>query len=199
MKAWLAVTALIVMALYGAGLVFYGVALAPLGWLGAGIVQVAYWISGDQALDKNGNNMASATGPGNQVSVRTFEPPHTGTNYLLREFAHVVGRKHAAKLRIISLILMIGTPVLILSTNANIILILIAVLAHIAGLFVSRWLFFAQAEHVAAYIMARDKVWKLNSIISDDYPPKPVIFLGTQDLEFRKNIFYFCGFEAFEA
>ena len=34
-EAWLAVAALIVMALYGAGLVFYGIAVAPLGWLGA--------------------------------------------------------------------------------------------------------------------------------------------------------------------
>ena len=203
-EAWLAVAALIVMALYGAGLVFYGIAVAPLGWLGAflslatvyatsmiyaqlktiprwntpltsllfvilslaggllagqvpialallvgaGIVQVAYWIWGDQALEKSGANMASATGLGGQGSVRAFEPPHTGTNYLLREFVHVVGRKHAAKLRIVSLILMIGTPVLILSMNANIFLVLIAVLAHTAGLFVSRWLFFAQAEHV---------------------------------------------------
>lgn len=204
-EAWLAVAALIVMALYGAGLVFYDLALAPLGWLGAslslatvystsmiyaqlktiprwntpltsllfvilsiagggllavqipvalpllvgaGIVQVVYWIWGDQAFDKSGTNMASATRLGDQGSVRAFEPPHTGTNYLLFEFVHVVGRKHAAKLRIISLILMIGTPVLILSMNENIILILIAVLAHAAGLFVSRWLFFAQAEHV---------------------------------------------------
>jgi DMSO reductase anchor subunit len=116
--------------------------------VGAGIVQVAYWIWGDQALEKSGTNMASATGLGGQGSVRSFEPPHTGTNYLLREFVHVVGRKHAAKLRIVSLILMIGTPVLILSMNANIFLVLIAVLAHTAGLFVSRWLFFAQAEHV---------------------------------------------------
>ena len=204
-EAWLAVAALIVMALYGAGLVFYDLALAPLGWLGAslslatvystsmiyaqlktiprwntpltsllfvilsiagggllavqipvalpllvgaGIVQVVYWIWGDQAFGESGTNMASATRLGDQGSVRAFEPPHTGTNYLLCEFVHVVGRKHAAKLRIISLILMIGTPVLILSMNENIILILIAVLAHAAGLFVSRWLFFAQAEHV---------------------------------------------------
>jgi DMSO reductase anchor subunit len=204
-EAWLAVAALIVMALYGAGLVFYDLALAPLGWLGAslslatvystsmiyaqlktiprwntpltsllfvilsiagggllavqipvalpllvgaGIVQVVYWIWGDQAFDKSGTNMASATRLGDQGSVRAFEPPHTGTNYLLFEFVHVVGRKHAAKLRIISLILMIGTPVLILSMNENIFLILFAVLAHAAGLFVSRWLFFAQAEHV---------------------------------------------------
>jgi len=48
-------------------------------------------------------------------TVKAFEPPHTGTNYLLREFVHIVGRKHAAKLRVIALILMIGTPTLFLS------------------------------------------------------------------------------------
>ncbi len=204
-EAWLAVATLVAMAIYGAGLVFYGIALAPLGWLGAflalatvyatsmiyaqlktiprwntpltsllfvilsiaggallavqipialalllgaGIIQVAYWIWGDQALYNSETNMASATGLGDQGSVRAFEPPHTGTNYLLREFVHIVGRKHAAKLRIIALILMILTPVLILSIDVNIILILIAILVHTAGLFVSRWLFFAQAEHV---------------------------------------------------
>jgi len=60
----------------------------------------------------------------------------------------VVGRKHAAKLRIISLILMIGTPILMLSLTFSHVMALIAVIAHIAGVFVSRWLFFAQAEHV---------------------------------------------------
>jgi len=34
-EAWLSVAALSVMGLYGAGLVFYGVAIAPLGWVGA--------------------------------------------------------------------------------------------------------------------------------------------------------------------
>ena len=33
-EAWLAVAALITMAIYGAGLVFYGVAVAPIGWIG---------------------------------------------------------------------------------------------------------------------------------------------------------------------
>ena len=211
-EAWLAVAALIVMALYGAGLVFYGVALAPLGCLGAflslatvyatsmiyaqlktiprwhtpltsllfvtlslaggallsvqisialmlliaaGVVQVTYWMLGDQAFDKSGTNMATATGLGDKGTVRAFEPPHTGTNYLLREFVHVVGRKHAAKLRIISLILMIGTPVLLLSLPISLGLVFLAVLAHTAGLFVSRWLFFAQAEHVVGLYYGR--------------------------------------------
>lgn len=35
-EAWLSVAALSIMAIYGAGLVFWGVAWTPLGWLGAG-------------------------------------------------------------------------------------------------------------------------------------------------------------------
>ena len=204
-EAWLSVTALITMAIYGAGLVFYGVAVAPIGWIGAilslatvyatsmiyaqlktiprwntpltsllfmvlalaggallsanidaalmfllaaGVVQIAYWIAGDQRFRKSGTTLCTATGLGQSGDVRAFEPPHTGTNYLLREFVHVVGRNHAAKLRIISLILMIGTPILALSFTFNYVTALIAVIAHIAGVFVSRWLFFAQAEHV---------------------------------------------------
>jgi DMSO reductase anchor subunit len=92
--------------------------------------------------------LATATGLGERGSVRAFEPPHTGTNYLLKEFVYVVGRKHAAKLRIIALILFAGTPVLLLALEFNHILALLAVIAHIAGVITSRWLFFAQAEHV---------------------------------------------------
>lgn len=204
-EAWLAVGALLVMAAYGAGLVFFGVAVAPLGWLGAvlslatvfatsmiygqlktvprwntkltpmmfltfslagggllsgqissalllliaaGVVQIAYWITGDRALAQSGTSLATATGLGETGTVRAFEPPHTGTNYLLREFVHVVGRKHASKLRIIALILMIGTPVALLSMPVTHWIALLAVISHVAGLFVSRWLFFAQAEHV---------------------------------------------------
>ena len=114
----------------------------------AGIVQIIYWISGDQALSKSGTTMATATGIAIKGSLRSFEPPHTGTNYLLREFVYLVGRKHASKLRIISLILMIAAPTLIFSMTLTSITIIIAIFTHVVGLFVSRWLFFAQAEHV---------------------------------------------------
>jgi DMSO reductase anchor subunit len=80
--------------------------------------------------------------------VRAFEPPHTGSNYLLREFVHVVGRKHAAKLRVIALVLAFVLPVLLLLLPFGHALALLAVLSHLAGVAVSRWLFFAQAEHV---------------------------------------------------
>ena len=114
----------------------------------SGIIQLLVWIKGDKALALSGTTIESGTGLGTIGRVRAFEPPHTGTNYLLKEFVHIVGRKHSAKLRIIALILMIGTPILLLSLSFSYFLAALSVISHIAGLFISRWLFFAEAEHV---------------------------------------------------
>lgn len=114
----------------------------------AGGIQIATWLIGDKRLAQSGSDMASATQLGGIGSVRAFEPPHTGTNYLLREFVHVIGRKHATKLRIIALVLMAALPVLLLLLPFNHFLAALAVLAHVAGVLAARWLFFAQAEHV---------------------------------------------------
>ena len=114
----------------------------------SGIIQLLVWIKGDRALALSGTTVESGTGLGTIGRVRAFEPPHTGTNYLLKEFVHIVGRKHSAKLRIIALILMIGTPILLLSLSFSHFLAALSVISHISGLFISRWLFFAEAEHV---------------------------------------------------
>ena len=114
----------------------------------SGIIQLLVWIKGDRALALSGTTIESGTGLGTIGRVRAFEPPHTGTNYLLKEFVHIVGRKHSAKLRIIALILMIGTPILLLSLSFSHFLAALSVISHISGLFISRWLFFAEAEHV---------------------------------------------------
>ncbi len=204
-EAWCAVAALSLMALYGAGLVFFDQRWTILGLLGAAAslatvfttsmiygqlktvprwkslytpanfltlciaggallsgeiiwasvllilaagVQIATWVRGDKALAASGTNMETATSLGNIGSVRAFEPPHTGTNYLLREFVHIVGRKHAQKLRIIAIILMTVLPVIFLLTPFSHYLALLAVTSHIAGVLTARWLFFAEAEHV---------------------------------------------------
>jgi len=114
----------------------------------SGIIQLLVWIKGDRALALSGTTIESGTGLGTIGRVRAFEPPHTGTNYLLKEFVHIVGRKHSAKLRIIALILMIGTPIILLSLSFSHFLAALSVISHISGLFISRWLFFAEAEHV---------------------------------------------------
>jgi DMSO reductase anchor subunit len=204
-EAWCAVAALILMAIYGAGLVFFDQRWTVLGLLGAaaslgtvfttsmiygqlktiprwnspltpanfislciaggallsgevtlavillsiaGGIQIAAWLRGDGAFAASGTSMATATGLGNIGTVRAFEPPHTGTNYLLREFVHVIGRKHAQKLRIIAIALMSVLPVVLLLVPFNHWIAVIAVASHIAGVLTARWLFFAQAEHV---------------------------------------------------
>ncbi|MEL6960084.1 MAG: DmsC/YnfH family molybdoenzyme membrane anchor subunit [Pseudomonadota bacterium] len=201
-----AVAALLVMAVYGAGLVFFDTRIVALGYLGAalsfgtvfttamiytqiktvprwhnvttpamflsiclaggallagqisiavpllvlaGIAQAAHWLVGDGALAKSGTDIGSATGLGERGAVRAFEPPHTGTNYLLREFVFVIGRKHAVKLRVIAITLMVVLPLLVLVVLPfSHVLAALAVLCHLAGVLAARWLFFAEAEHV---------------------------------------------------
>jgi DMSO reductase anchor subunit len=185
-EGWCAVAALVIMALYGVGLVFFDARWTLLGILGAflsigtvfttamiygqlktiprwnisltpayflsisiaggalmagqvtwaiallviaGAIQLATWMIGDKAFATSGTDMASATQLGNIGTVRAFEPPHTGTNYLLREFVHVIGRKHAQKLRVIAIGLMAVLPVFLLLLPFNHFIALIAVLA----------------------------------------------------------------------
>ncbi len=114
----------------------------------AGGIQAATWVMGDKALTGSGTTLGTATGLGQNGSVRAFEPPHTGTNYLLKEFVHVIGRKHAAKLRMISIILMVVLPIVLLLLPFSHFLAVLALASHVAGVLTARWLFFAQAEHV---------------------------------------------------
>ena len=126
------------------GQVDYAPALLAL----AGLLQLLNWMRGDGALGKSGSDIGTATGLGSAAQVRAFEPPHTGTNYLLKEMVYVVGRKHAGRLRILSLLMGIGLPILLLLAPFGHMLAALAIVSHIVGVFASRWLFFAQAEHV---------------------------------------------------
>ena len=114
----------------------------------AGALQFYAWTTGDTRLVESGTNMETATGLGHIGKVRAFEPPHTGTNYLMREFIHQVGRKHAQQLRIIAMGLGFVLPIILLLLPFNHTFAALAVLSHIAGVLTLRWLFFAQAEHV---------------------------------------------------
>lgn len=117
--------------------------------LAAGMIQIGHWRVGDGRFAEAGTTLASATGLGAPGRVRAFEPPHTGTNYLLREMVHVVGRRHALKLRVIAGVLGFALPLgLILTPGAGHLLGGLAVLSHLLGMLASRWLFFAEAEHV---------------------------------------------------
>ncbi|MEM9576402.1 MAG: DmsC/YnfH family molybdoenzyme membrane anchor subunit [Pseudomonadota bacterium] len=132
----------------GGALLTGQVQVAILLLLVAGGIQAATWALGDKALAGSGTTLATATRLGGTGSVRAFEPPHTGTNYLLKEFVHVVARKHAAKLRVIAIVLMVVLPIILLLLPFSHVLAALALASHVAGVLTARWLFFAEAEHV---------------------------------------------------
>lgn len=122
--------------------------LAALMLAGLGLVQWAAWRLGDGVFAARGHSLASATGLGDLGRLRLFEGPHTGSNYLLNEFVHQVGRRQAAKLRVIGILSMSVLPALALALLPAVPLVIVPAFAlHLLGMAVSRWLFFAQAEH----------------------------------------------------
>lgn len=115
----------------------------------AGLFQVFWWKKGDGAFAERGSDLGTATGLGPSGAVRSMAHPHTSPNYLMKEFVHIVGRRHAQKLRVISVIFMCILPIaLLLVFPSSLITTFITIGCHAAGVAVSRWLFFAEAEHV---------------------------------------------------
>jgi sulfite dehydrogenase (quinone) subunit SoeC len=113
------------------------------------VVQALAWMIGDGRFGAAGSTIATATGLGNLGKVRLLESPHSGGNYLLREMVFTVGRKHSQKLRLIALLCIgiIPVTVMVLVPVGHALGFLLIAL-HLTGLFISRWLFFAEAEHV---------------------------------------------------
>jgi sulfite dehydrogenase (quinone) subunit SoeC len=95
----------------------------------------------------------SATSLGFIGKVRPLDPPHTETNWLLREMGFRIARKHAAALRRIVLVAGFALPIfLALATTlvgGGALLLPLAALLALGGLLVERWLMFAEATHTA--------------------------------------------------
>lgn len=126
----------------------WGVALVGLGWA----AKAMWWSrAGRMRLADAGSSPETATGLGGIGKVRLLERPHTGENYLTREMAHRIGRKHARKLRLLALLFGLALPVAILIvmslTAAPAPVALFAAVSMLIGLLAERWLFFAEAEH----------------------------------------------------
>jgi DMSO reductase anchor subunit len=116
------------------------------------LLLAALWAAfalGDTAFAARAQTMGTATGLGDLGQMRVFEAPHTAPNYLMREMIHHIGRKHVRALRGIALICAGVLPALLLALLPPVPLVFAAIAAlHSLGAFASRWLFFAQAEHV---------------------------------------------------
>lgn len=114
-------------------------------------LKVGYWwfLDGGRAA----STAETATGLGAIGKVRMLDPPHTESNYLLKEMGYRVARKHARKLRLLTLLLGFGLPILLSflavqgSDTVAVACSLLAVVSGGIGIVVERWLFFAEAKH----------------------------------------------------
>lgn len=115
------------------------------------LLKLYYWRLLDTA--KPASTPESATGLGRYGSVAAFERPHTEENYITKEMGFVLARKHASPLRAVALLAGLGAPLLLLfvpmfqPSNTPPYATLALVVASV-GVFVERWLFFAEAKHV---------------------------------------------------
>ncbi len=143
-------SALFICLALGGGAILAGDTLGTLVFLTlALVVQIYVWIAGDQRFAARGHTLETATGLGRIGKVRLYEPPHTGTNYLLNEMVHIVARKHILKLRLIALLMGYLLPLLLAGlSGSRFDLQITALVSHIIGILTQRWLFFAEAEHV---------------------------------------------------
>lgn len=126
--------------------------LAVIAILLAWLLKAAYWRATDAAAPVS--TAETATGLGGLGRVRLLDAPHTEVNYLQQEMGYRVARKHASRLRSLTLFFAFALPllltvlVLLLTPPVANALAVIAALSTGLGVVIERWLFFAQAQHV---------------------------------------------------
>lgn len=131
-----------------------GPALAGLAL--TGLALLAHWRLGDGRLAAAGSSAGTATGLGGLGRVRPLAPAHTGGSYVLREMVHVVGRRHARRLRAIALVAAVVVPAVLVAPGwGGWAAFTLAAPVHLAGMLAARWLFFAEAEHVVGLYYGR--------------------------------------------
>lgn len=115
-------------------------------------VMYMMWSHGDKCEADNTDTMESATGLGAIGKVRMYESAHTARNYVMDEMIYRVGRKHAEKLRMMALVLIGALPaVMLIALPAGHLVSAAALVLHLVGIVIGRWLFFAEARHVVGF------------------------------------------------
>jgi DMSO reductase anchor subunit len=121
--------------------------------------KLAYWRTIDRP--SGASTAETATGLGHLGRVRSLEPPHTEENYLLREMGFRIARKHARRLRLSALVIGYIVPLaltvaaLLLPAVPALVAAIAAALLVLAGIFIERWLFFAEATHTVVLYYGR--------------------------------------------
>ena len=126
------------------------------------LLKLLYW----RTIDNEAKvyTAETATGLGRIGKVRQLDPPHGRANFVNREMGFRVARKHGRKLRLIALVFAFAIPLAALVLTATAMGIeaiqfaaIAALLSGAIGIIVERWLFFAEAEHVAMLFYGADR------------------------------------------
>ena len=142
--------------LLAALLAAFGQTPPALAWLvqaaivAAWLLKRGYWHFVD--TEQGAATIESATGLGGLGKVRLLEPPNTSENYLQREMGYHIARRHAAKLRRLTMMLAFVIPLVLALVSALMpglaaAAIILAVPCVALGVVIERWLFFAEARH----------------------------------------------------
>lgn len=109
--------------------------------------KLGYWRHVGRA--QSPTTVASAIGIAPGADIRVLEPPHGEANYLTREMGFRIARKHAAKLRRITILcgfaVLFASAMLIAALGA--VAAAAGVVIMVFGVLIERWLFFAEAKH----------------------------------------------------
>lgn len=126
--------------------------VATLGLMAAAMLKWLYWRGIEGAAAPY--DMAQALGIPGASGVRVLDPPHTQPNFVMREMGYAVARRHARRLRLLSLTFLLTVPLagIVLTYLLPGIAVLFLGLAAVSaalGVWIERWLFFAEAKHVS--------------------------------------------------
>jgi len=114
-------------------------------------LKIGYWRFVDNAAARS--TPGTATGLGALGRVRLLDAPHSQDNYLLREMGYRIARKHAWRLRRISLSFGFFVPFVLAGLTAAVTgklaagVAVAAAVSAMLGVLIERWLFFAEARH----------------------------------------------------
>jgi sulfite dehydrogenase (quinone) subunit SoeC len=128
--------------------------LATLTIIIAIALKLAYWHLIDRV--PRSHTTGEATGLGE--NVRMWELPHTNQNFIQKEMGFVVARKHARKLRMATILLLALAAFLSACTSISPWIAPIVIPPLAIALWIERWLFFAEAEHVVNLYYGRAAV-----------------------------------------
>lgn len=142
--------------------VYMPAATLPAAWA----LKAIYWRRLDSG--RAAGTAGTATGLGSRgARVRMLEAPHTQENFVMREMGYRIARRHARHLRklaqglaFIAPIALIAAPIFAPGGGGPLwaALAVLAAFSGTAGVFIERWLFFAEARHVVTLYYGAESV-----------------------------------------